>query len=44
VIENDISVIDISDIVSKLPDPKLKKCGRQLKSIFRGIVDVFEKC
>jgi len=43
VIENDISVIDISDIVGKLPYPELKKSGRQLKSIFPGVVDVFEK-
>jgi len=27
VIENDISVIDINDIVGKLRDPKLKKSG-----------------
>jgi hypothetical protein len=43
VIENDISVIDISDIVGKLPYPELNKSGRQLQSIFPGVVDVFEK-
>lgn len=42
-IENDISVIELCDIIGKLPYPDLKKSGRQLKSVFPGIVDIFEK-
>lgn len=42
-IENDISVIELKDIIGKLPYPELKKSGRQLKSVFPGVVDTFEK-
>jgi len=41
--ENDTSVIELKDIIGKLPYPELKKRGRQLKSVFPGVVDTFEK-
>ncbi|KAL4085287.1 hypothetical protein QTP88_027146 [Uroleucon formosanum] len=42
-IDNDVSMIGIESIVGKLPIPELKLSGRQLKSVFPGVVDVFEK-
>jgi len=42
-IDNDVSMIGIESIVGKLPVPELKLSGRQLKSVFPGVVDIFEK-
>jgi len=43
-IENNISMVELKDIIGKLPYPELRKSGRQLKSVFPGVVDTFEKC
>lgn len=42
-IVNDVSMIDLGDIIGKLPLPNLQQSGRQLKYVFSGVVDVFEK-
>lgn len=43
IIDNDISVIDFSNILGKLPFPNLRKRGRQLLSVFPGVVDIFQQ-
>jgi len=42
-IDNDESMIDLEIIIGKLPIPEFQKSGRYLKSVFSGVVDVFEK-
>ncbi|KAG5867707.1 hypothetical protein JTB14_019124 [Gonioctena quinquepunctata] len=42
-IDNDMSLINKSDILGKLPDPQLIQDGRILKISFPTAVDVFEK-
>lgn len=41
--EGDISLVDLDDIVYKLPTPELNFKNRQYISVFPGIVDVYEK-
>lgn len=42
-IENDISIVDLTTILYKLPSPDLRLQNRHLVSVFPGVVDVFEK-
>jgi len=42
-IENDISIVDLTNILYKLPSPELRLQNRHLISVFPGVVDVFEK-
>lgn len=43
-IENDVSIVDITNILYKLPSPDLRLQNRHLITVFPGVVDVFEKC
>lgn len=43
IIENDISQINILNIIGKLPDPILKEEGRMLVNVFPGAVKTVEK-
>lgn len=42
-VDGDISVIDLSDILYKLPSPELRFKNRQYLSVFQNIVNVLEK-
>jgi len=42
-IENDISIVDLTNILYKLPSPELRLQNRHIISVFPGVVDVFEK-
>lgn len=42
-VEGDVSVVELEDLVYKLPLPELCFKNRQYISVFPGIVDVYEK-
>lgn len=42
-VEGDISIVDLDDLVYKLPLPELRLKNRQYLSVFPGVIDVYEK-